>query len=159
MAQWVKELSSKPNSLNLIPRSHTMRVEPPPQRCLLTFTCTLDTHVTSNKTKQTNPPSWRVEGCEAGSVASPRPHGHPITFQAEESAVPKNRTEWVRRRAGDQCQQSQQTWGVVTSCPRSLVSSRKSSGFRPQLLAVILGTASSGCVKRLMGRARRWLSG
>lgn len=37
------------------------------------------------------------------SVASSRPHGHTIVCQAEEGAVPRNRTEWDRRRAGDKC--------------------------------------------------------
>lgn len=55
------------------------------------------------------------------SVASSRPHGHTIVCQAEEGAVPRNRTEWDRRRAGDECQQIQQTQGFYL---RSWTSSR-----------------------------------
>lgn len=55
------------------------------------------------------------------SVASSRPHGHTVC-QAEEGAVPKTRTEWDRRRAGDKCQQIQQTQAFYlrsSMCSRS----------------------------------------
>lgn len=150
MAQRVKELEAKPDNLNLVLRSHLMEVEPTPKSYPLTFTYAHGAYAHMRNFKQTNKTfparSGRVKKAhgKAGgqgavklepgqaqitvaffcfrSIASSRPHGHTVVCQAEEGAVPRNRTEWDRRRAGDKCQQIQQTQGFYlrsSMCSRS----------------------------------------
>lgn len=146
MAQWAKGLSAE--NLNLIPRFHRMEV-------------------ISQIWKRGTWQGWRGEGCEAGtgpgrahggrfrSMVSARPH---VACQAEESAVPKNRTE---QSGGGQGTNASNHSDLRNSylLSQELGEFQEELRVQTQLVALISCAASSGCMKRLMGRNGRWLSG
>lgn len=69
------------------------------------------------------------------SMATARPHGHPVDCQAEESAVTKNRTEWAGGgQVTDVSNHSRPEESIVSFCPRNLMSSRRSSRFKAPTL-------------------------